>query len=206
MRVRTRLFAGLAVVATALLASAVVAQAHAPRLHARELVRALNRGDIGAISDMLSENVVFAGCQGPGTMASGKAQVLEQCFRPDIAAGAQVDLTDVGDVVDTFMADFEYTSRDVEAAGLERIVGEFEGVVDEDSDLITRMSVFFDTGDEQTREFLASLPAQPSGPSRLPQTGDGSLASSGSVMGLAGTLALAGAAAALFAFRRRRSA
>lgn len=204
MRVRTRLFVGLTVAATVLLASAVAAQALAPRLHARRLASALNRGDLGAIAAMLSEDVVFVGCEGPGTVATGKQAVLDRCFGPDIANNAHVDLSDVSDVVDTFMADFEFTSDQTRAAGVERVVGEFEGVVDEEADLITRMSVFFDTGDEQTRTFLAGLPAQGDGPSRLPQTGDGSLASSGSAMGLAGTIALAGAAAGLFAVRRRR--
>lgn len=202
MRVRTRLFVGLTVAATVLLASAVAAQALAPRLHARRLASALNRGDLGAIAAMLSEDVVFVGCEGPGTVATGKQAVLDRCFGPDIANNAHVDLSDVSDVVDTFMADFEFTSDQTRAAGVERVVGEFEGVVDEEADLITRMSVFFDTGDEQTREFLAG--AQAAGPTRLPQTGDGSLASNGSAMGLAGTIALAGAAAGLFAVRRRR--
>lgn len=202
MRLSGRLILGGTAAIIVLVATMTPVHALSPEMVLRRLISAVNRGDMEAVSELLTDDVTFTDCAPECMTAAGKSAVLHE-LSGTIAAKTRIRVHDVDANEGREEGVFEVTySLEIEndatrAAGIDRIVADCVATVEgkKFSSDITR----FDLGDEQTRQFFAAQ-AEGAAPSRLPTTGDGSLAEPGSSAGPAGAgtlavaLALGGAA------------
>lgn len=188
----------LPAVALVVAVTASPAAAQSGKVAVMRLAAAINIASMDGVAAVIDDNITHR--DPDGTTFRGKAAFLKH-LEPEFAAHAHIFVHDTRELdADTVVGAFTYTSDDVAAAGVNRLLGSFSA--DARDDKITRFDVDFNAGDEQTRRFLAAADSGGGGdrggdPSRLPATGDGSLQptepSTTIPLILAGTLALAAA-------------